>query len=106
MLGGKGCQDALLVPSTPWVRDVVELLIELDRRFGGAIFEASQAARIDMQHLGDQRHVAGSVAEGAPDSYPGGIGQQVVDERRPLKAPLPGHRRRVNSVADRLSIVH
>src|SRR6476660_5358086 len=59
MLGGKRGQDALLVPRTPWVRNVVELLVELNGRLGGAVLETSQAAGVDVQHFGDQRHVAG-----------------------------------------------
>jgi hypothetical protein len=74
MLGGEGRQDAFLVTGTTRVRDVVELFIELDGGCGRAVLEAAQAAGIDVQHLGDKRHVAGGVAERPPDSHPRCVG--------------------------------
>lgn len=106
MFGGESGQNAFLVPGTSRVRNVVELFIELDRRLSGAVLETSQAARIHMQHFGDQRHVTRGLTECPPDAHPRGVGQQMVDKWRPLEPPLPGHRRRVDAVADRLPIVH
>ena len=80
--------------------------VELDGCLGRAVLEATQAAGIDMQQLSDERHVAGRVAERAPDPYPRRISEQAVDQRSPLKAPLPRHRRGIDAIADRLSVVH
>src|SRR5215217_5071560 len=99
VLGGECCEDAFLVSGTTRVRYVVELFIELDRCLGCAILEASQAVRIDVQHLSDKRHVAGGVADCPPYSHPRCVRQQVVNEWSPLEASLPGHRRRIDAVA-------
>ena len=105
VLGGKSRQDAFLFRYDPGA-DVVELFVELDGGLGGTILEASQAARIDPQQLGDKRHVTGGVADRPPDSHPRCVSEQVVDQRSPLQPPLPGHRRRVDAIADRFAIVH
>jgi hypothetical protein len=88
MFGGEGRKDALLVPGTTGVRDVMELLIELDGGLGCAVLEASQAARIDVQHLSNQRHVTRGVAKRPPDAHPRCVSEQVVDQWSPLQAPL------------------
>ena len=80
MFGGESGQNAFLVPGTSWVRNVVELFVELDRRLGGPVLETSQAACINMQHFSDQRHVAGGFPKCPPDAHPRGVGQQVVDK--------------------------
>lgn len=77
MLGGEGRKDAFLVTGTARVRDVVELFIELNGGLGCAILEASQAAGINVQHLGDESHVASGVAECPPDPHPRCVGQEL-----------------------------
>ena len=48
MLGGESGQDALLVPGTSRVRNVVELLVELNGRLRRAVLEAAQTTGVDM----------------------------------------------------------
>ena len=64
------------------------------------------SAVVYMQQLSDERHIAGRVAECAPDPHPRCIREQVVDQRSPLKSPLPRHRRGIDAIADRLAVVH
>ena len=106
MLGSERGQDALLITGTARVRNVVKLLVELDGCLGRAVLEATQAAGIDMQQLSDERHVPGCIAECPPDPHPRCISEQAVDQRSPLKSPLPRHRRGIDAIADLLPIVH